>query len=195
MSTSPKALGVEELSFQLFMDRDLSSYWVYLIGQHEADYVIEEIKAELCALDEGALVEALDASPGAESLLRELPARAAGILLVGATGYGEEDWAVLDRQRTSLQRAGSTVFLTTAASFDALMRAAPNLASWLNAFEREDARARIEERRGQRLEALRSTLGKADDEVIREAEAGRLPRDPEYAEWLTLLGRGDLLDA
>jgi hypothetical protein len=33
-----------------------------------------------------------------------------------------------------------------------------------------------------------------DDEVIAAARSGALPRDPEYAEWLVLVGQGDLLD-
>jgi hypothetical protein len=41
--------------------------------------------------------------------------------------------------------------------------------------------------------ALRRWSGLEDLEVIRRAEAGTLSPDPEYAEWLTLLGRGDLL--
>jgi hypothetical protein len=43
----------------------------------------------------------------------------------------------------------------------------------------------------QRLVALRMALG--DAEVIRLAEQGTLPLDPQYAEWLALLRRGDLL--
>jgi hypothetical protein len=31
--------------------------------------------------------------------------------------------------------------------------------------------------------------------VIAAAAEQTLPRDPEFAEWLVLLGRGDLLDA
>jgi hypothetical protein len=45
----------------------------------------------------------------------------------------------------------------------------------------------------QRLAALRAWASCGDAEVIQLAETGQLPRDPEYAEWLTLLGRGDLL--
>jgi hypothetical protein len=46
----------------------------------------------------------------------------------------------------------------------------------------------------QRLAALQQSTGKTDAEVIRLAEAGQLPRDPEYGEWLVLLDRGDLLE-
>lgn len=48
--------------------------------------------------------------------------------------------------------------------------------------------------RAQRLEALRGWAARSDADVVRAAEQGTLPRDPEYAEWLVLLGRGDLLD-
>ena len=45
----------------------------------------------------------------------------------------------------------------------------------------------------ERLESLRQWSGMTDEEVITRAEQGTLPGDPPYAEWLVLLGRGDLL--
>jgi hypothetical protein len=76
------------------------------------------------------------------------------------------------------------------------MEAAPNLASWLGGlvFSRQDPGERLAALRQQRLASLRAWSSKTDEDVIRDAEAGTLPRDPEYAEWLVLLGRGDLLD-
>lgn len=87
--------------------------------------------------------------------------------------------------------------MTTPASFAELMRVAPNLASWLGGlvFSHEDPDALARAQIGPRLDALHAWSGKSDAEVVEEAEQGRLPRDPEYAEWLVLLGRGDLLDA
>jgi len=46
----------------------------------------------------------------------------------------------------------------------------------------------------ERIDALQEYLGKTNDEVITLAENRQLPTDPEYAEWLILLNRGDLLE-
>jgi hypothetical protein len=45
-----------------------------------------------------------------------------------------------------------------------------------------------------RLAALRAWASKTDGEVVAAARDGTLPLDPEYAEWLVLLGHGELLD-
>lgn len=45
----------------------------------------------------------------------------------------------------------------------------------------------------QRLDSLREWSGKTDAMVIAEATDHTMPRDPQYAEWLVLLGRSDLL--
>jgi hypothetical protein len=46
----------------------------------------------------------------------------------------------------------------------------------------------------QRLEALPQFTGKTDLDVMHLAGTGQLPTDPEYGEWLVLLGRGDLIE-
>jgi hypothetical protein len=86
--------------------------------------------------------------------------------------------------------------VTTPDSFGQLMQAAPNLASWLGAlaFQYEDPSAWEADLRARRLAALRSWAGRSDEDVVRAASQGRLPTDPEYAEWLVLLGRSDLID-
>ena len=197
MITQPTSIGTGELALRLLATRGAPSYWVVLVQPAGAIRSIDEITAELHALDESIEVDAIESSGGATGLLHSLPTLANEVLLIGAQSYTEADWVVLDRRRSSLAREGATVFLTTPTSFDVLMRVAPNLASWFGGFvfARDDGRAGVEARRAERLDALRAWARRADDDVILAAVEGRLPRDPEYAEWLTLLGRGDLLDA
>jgi len=45
----------------------------------------------------------------------------------------------------------------------------------------------------ERLAILRNAHRLTDEQVIRMAEEGTLPREPSFAEWLLLIGRGDLL--
>jgi hypothetical protein len=72
----------------------------------------------------------------------------------------------------------------------------PNFASWIGSRVYElqlglEILTEVESQ--QRLEALQKFTGKTNVEVIRLAETGQLPTNPEYGEWLVLLGRGDLL--
>jgi hypothetical protein len=50
-----------------------------------------------------------------------------------------------------------------------------------------------EEERQRRLADLAAHYKLDNEQVIRLAEARTLPPDPEFVEWLVLLGRGDLL--
>jgi hypothetical protein len=196
VSAVPKIAGTT--TFALYLTAiPTAAYVVYLIQPGEPAEVARDIAAELGALDEQTKVEIIESSPGAARLLESVPGCKANILIVDAATYVAADWRLLDRRRSTLAREGITVLLTTPASFSALMRVAPNLASWLGGFvfTHEDPSAVTEQQRARRLAALRAWSGKTDEEVLADAEQGSLPRDPEYASWLVLLGRGDLLDA
>jgi hypothetical protein len=196
VSTTPTLLGTTMLALYLTAI-PTAAYVVYLIQPEESVDVANDLAAELGVLDEQMKVDIIESSPGATRLLESVSASTANVLIVGAERYMEADWRLLDRRRSALAREGVTLLLTTPANFSALMRVAPNLASWLGGFvfTHEDPRPHVEEQRARCLSALRAWAGKTDEEVIRAAEKGHLPRDPEYASWLVLLGRGDLLDA
>lgn len=187
--------SVGELALRLIAIRGAAAYAAYLVAAGAAPDVIAELGEELSAFDPELAIEILGPGSG-EQLLRALARPTREVVVVDAAAYGERDWGLLDRRRSSLARAGLLVFVTTPASFEKLMQTAPNLASWLGAFVFEQAREAQgnAEAREQRLAALRSWAQKSDQDVIVAATQGLLPADPAYAEWLVLLGRGDLLD-
>ena len=183
-----------ELALRLIAIRGTAAYAAYLVAAGAVADAIEELREELVAFDAGLAIEVLRPGSG-ERLVVALPGVTSEVVLVDAASYGERDWRVLDRRRSALARAGLMVFVTTPGSFGVLMQAAPNLSSWLGGFVFErppDAAA--DEAREQRLAALRAWAQRSDADVIQAATRGQLPADPEYAEWLVLLGRGDLLD-
>jgi hypothetical protein len=196
MTIAPRPLGTAGLCLRLTALRGASPYLVYLVEAGSSGRVMAELEADLRSFEEAVRIDAVPSSPGAPHVLAHLPSMVGGVLLVGAEGYEESDWRLLDRRRSALTRPGATVFLTTAASFAILMRVAPNLASWFGGlvFTHVDVDAPDPVEREERLAALRAWSGKTDDDVLRAAADGTLPRDPEYASWLVLLGRGDLLD-
>jgi len=120
-------------------------------------------------------------------------ARSDGIAIItGIHAFTDSDWHRVDLNRTRLQRTGTTVLVLDPTSIEHLENKAPNLASWIggNIWHLEQARPLDGALVEQRLGALRRWSKLEDPEIIRRAEAGNLPPDPEYAEWLTLLGRG-----
>lgn len=93
-------------------------------------------------------------------------------------------------------REGCVVLVLSEQGAQRMFRAAPNLTSWIGAatWSFDDTIPTLSaEEREQRLEALRAWSSLTDTEVIEQAERGELPGDPEYAEWLVLLDRGDLI--
>jgi len=131
-----------------------------------------------------ALVESVQAASNRTVVLSELE------------GFADSDWQHVDLLRSRLAREGSTILILSSSAASRFAESAPNLSSWLGStIWRADLDADILSplETEQRLIALRESAGLGDDEVLARAERGELPGDPEFAEWLILLGRGDLV--
>jgi hypothetical protein len=188
-------LGADELALRLCALRGTAAYAAYLVEAPDLEAALAELEGELRALTSDAAVVRL--SPhSSEQLIADLAATSVEIVVVDARRFSANEWAQIDRRRSSIAHRGVLVFATTPASFDDLMRHAPNLASWLGGevFAYPDTEATVAAHRERRLAALRAWASKTDDEILEAARAGTLSGDPEYAEWLVLLGHGELLD-
>jgi hypothetical protein len=196
MDVSLPTLDPVEFALRCAASEGEAAYLLYVVPSDQSAELIEEVSNELPAMG----IDVRVMGPLATDVLEQVAKAGEGeALLLDATRYGKDDWSLLDRRRSSLQRSGTTALITTPESFADAMRFAPNLMSWLGAevFASPDPKAVAAEhaRDGQlRLEALRRWSGLTDEVVLEAAAAKTLPRDPEYAEWLVLLGRGDLLD-
>ncbi|HEX7837637.1 MAG TPA: hypothetical protein VF469_09255 [Kofleriaceae bacterium] len=187
-------VDVPQLALRLHAERPGATYAVYVVPPGQVPGVITDLGEELSSFDPAVATAALRPATGAQ-LIRDL-AGTGDAVLIDAASFGRLDWSLVDRRRSSLSRGGMLVLVTTPDGFGQLMQAAPNLASWLGAlaFQYEDPSAWEADLRARRLAALRSWAGRSDEDVVRAASQGRLPADPEYAEWLVLLGHGDLID-
>jgi hypothetical protein len=185
-------LAVDGLAARLNALRGTAAYAAYLVEAADINAIAAELADELKALTSGDDVIGLSPA-SAEQLVNDLSATHE-IVIVDAHSYAALEWAQVDRRRSEIEHRGIMVFITTPQSFDALMRSAPNLASWINEVFAHPARSSFAQHSASRLAALRAWADKTDEQVIEAARAGALPRDPEYAEWLVLLGHGDLLD-
>jgi hypothetical protein len=169
-------------------------YAAYLAPIGHLERALVELEEEFRALAPHVAVVRISPRDGTQ-FVADLVATSIEIVLVDAHLFSLDDWALLDRRRSSIAHRGVVVFVTTLTNFADLMRIAPNLASWLGgdvvAYPDADTSATADRER--RLAALRAWASKTDPEVVEAARAGTLPRDPEYAEWLVLLGHSDLI--
>lgn len=108
-----------------------------------------------------------------------------------------QHWRHFDYARSQFSHDKGGILLMTPHSAEQFQIYAPNFASWVGSRVYNlqlGLEILTEAESQQRLEALRQSTGKTDAEVIDLAETGQLPTDPEYGEWLVLLGKGDLLE-
>jgi hypothetical protein len=138
------------------------------------------------------------ATAGPEELLRAIDESSSDYLLLhNFENWSEKEWRCFDGFRHQLNQGkqGGTLCLTEK-SLRSMLSFAPNFASWVgNKIYQVVLNSYLltEEQSQSRLVSLRKWSGWSDAEVIRQAESDQLPPDPEYAEWLILLDRGDLV--
>jgi hypothetical protein len=195
MSVHPTPTELGDFAFEV-LERPGPNEWFALVTpEDEVQQVANALQGELLAIDEVELAH-LHARTSDEIAGFVHSHRTGVLLLSGQDAFGPLEWQKLDGFRSLLQRDGASVFILGEAALGELFRHAPNLSSWLGGsvwrLERQDHTLSAREKQ-ERLESLRQWSGMTDEDVITRAEQGTLPGDPPYAEWLVLLGRGELL--
>ena len=118
------------------------------------------------------------------------------VLICDLDGWGDNDWAAFDIQRSALERRGAMMFVLSAASLLRLSNIAPNIRSYIGGsiFQLASAGGILTNpERDSRIKDLESHYGISSQDVIEKAEQHALALDPNFVEWLVLLGRGDLV--
>ena len=118
------------------------------------------------------------------------------VILSGFESFKAALWSMWDINRSGLVRPGPIVLWVSAAALTKLCVSAPNIRSFIGgsmfalspsgkAMTEAEVRARTKE--------LEKHYAMRGQEVIERAIAGNLPPEPQFVEWLILLGRGDLV--
>jgi len=172
------------------------AWFALLAAEPEVTAVADRLAEEIAMLGD-TQPRRVDGGTGAVAIGAE--ARGAGgrlLVIAGVEGLGAEGWRHLDLLRSQIVRDEPVVLVLSQRAFERLMRNAPNIASVLGgAVWTLDPTAEVltEDEKERRLRGLRAWSGLADAELVARVERGTLPLEPEHAEWLVLLGRGDLL--
>ena len=118
------------------------------------------------------------------------------VVLFGFEGRSKEFWTSLDINRSALERPGALFFWLSPSAFSELCRYSPNIKSYIGTtiFPYSGVKGALtHEARQQRLRELGEKFKMKDAEVIEKAEKKELEQEPEFVEWLLLLGRSDLV--
>ena len=174
--------------------------------QAPIDGLLDELRDELLFALEGeqadgqqadgesAEVDSLEVDGDIAALIQRVASgRTGDVVLASIRQLDPASWQRLDAARTRFEAGPRVVLVMDASSRDALARNAPHLWSWIvpRVFEIDPDVGRLDVEA--RLASLREGTGLSDEEVIRRARHGDLPPDPIFAEWLALLGRGELI--
>jgi inactivated superfamily I helicase len=196
-------IGPGEFAGQLTLDRSgddasVIERWYRLVlpkgydPAEQAARLLQEIETV-----RGTTGVSANAAAGPTALVRVV--RAAGnkpIVLFGVDRYSQADWRHVDLLRSQLLGSGTKVLLSGPEVIARMENWAPNLASLVGGSSWQldpDADSLSPQECEARLQALRHAWHQTDAEVVAMAENKQLPPEPDYAEWLVLLGRGELL--
>lgn len=191
----PQRIGTGELAMRA-VNRPGAWFVLLVADPEECKRAAREVLDELSLLAHNKPLDIV-AGPDPAALAQAFEGSTAGELVVsGLELFSGDEWAYVDRQRSQFQRRRCVILVLPIQSMELLMHRAPNLASWIGSTVwtwDESADELSSEEREQRLASLRDWAGFSDSELIRRARTGNLPDDPEYAEWLVLIGKGDLI--
>jgi hypothetical protein len=118
------------------------------------------------------------------------------VILIGFEGRTQEFWASIDINRSGFERTGGLFFWLTSNALSDLCRYAPNIKSYIGTaiFLFSGVKGALtSERRKERIEEFEEKFGMSNAQLIKKAEEHQIEPEPEFVEWLLLLGRGDLV--
>ena len=186
-----KALPRFELS-SLVALQDAEGAWM-VVGAARPSEEAAELALEIgAALDTEVEVINIDEATGIAELSEQSAERPVVFLALGSANA-----LPLDEQRSKLRRKRSATLVMSLDAATNLASRAPHFTSWIGSEIRfvEEDRFLETEAKDARLDALRAKHAMSDATLLARAAAGELDADPDLAEWLVLLDRGDLLEA
>ncbi len=192
---NPPRTTIAEFASRVLLRANDGDWLVLMAPALEQSRVIDELTGELAQL--GGLPQVIHAAADVRGLIAQLVQGGTHISIVSGLDLDSEAWRRLDAMRSRLGGRAPVVAVIDRASADKMAASAPNILSWAGGavFELQPEEERLSQaERDDRLTALRDAFGLTDAEVIKQAQEHLISPEPEFSEWLALLGRGDLID-
>ena len=195
MSIDLPSIDISALAFEVAERSDTNAWTTVVVSDGSPHDIVDSLRAALRQIAD--LDCAIFEEPSVDRLATELHrAKEPVAIVAGLDRLVPSDWVRLDGARPRLARAGAVVLMLSAPAAEQLIRFAPNLLSWLGTIRAlTPSAAPLSPAESEpRLASLRAHFGFSDEELLARADRHDLPADPEIAEWLVLLGRGELLE-
>lgn len=188
----PEPISGWPLAARLADSAALPNVWrLLIVADGIEEQVAESMRDELASLVDAPVVH--ERILGADDVIAAAARHHENLLVLsGLSRLDAAGWRDLDVNRSRLERLAPTLLVVSSAAARTMPTSAPNLWSWIgDGVWRYEPEGGLSDRaREQRLDELRRHFRFDDEELLRRARAGQLPKDPEIAEWLVLLGEG-----
>jgi len=194
MST-PVATSISEFVLRAAARPAEGDWLVLIVPAANVAAVAQAVVIELAAIAKRKC-EHISDSANPRELVRAIRRHRQSLVVVsGLQHFSAVEWNSLDSMRSLLEGMSTVVFVLSDQQGTMMLDHSPNVASWFagGIWQLEDNREQEERQRRERLAAFRRATNLSDDEVVQRAQSGTLDDEPVFAEWLTLLGRADLI--
>jgi hypothetical protein len=188
-------VGLAEIADRISMEPD--GWFVVVVDDARIMAITATLREELASQleeEEGRGVDVVaNVGRGAAAVMALSRFRAEDVVILPLLAEEAVEVArALDFWRTRLHGPVG-VIVTSNEGVQAIAREAPSFWSWIGprAFKIDEDVGRLDAET--RLASLRQGTGLTDQAILERAQAGTLPADPVFAEWLSLLGKGRLL--
>lgn len=197
MSVSPRPISLPEFSLRVATRPAKGDWFALATRPDQLAETRDALAADVAAFTQAApkVTSIVENSRG---FVRAIRASTDDVAIIGGLeSFSDVDWRSVDLMRSGLEGARTVVLLMSPKQLDLVAGCAPNLASWLTGgiwrLDEDIEQLSATERAG-RLETLRTSTGMSDEDIIKAAQDGALSREPQFTEWLLLLGRSDLIE-
>jgi hypothetical protein len=185
-----------EIAERLDLLDDAPRSWMALVPATRNGELQSDLTSELSAILERP-VRVLPLAVPIEKLSESLHEPSDDVVvLIGSPAIAVGEWSTMDMNRSRLEREGPAILWLSPEQVSQMSQYAPNIKSYVGGsiFRVTPDEIPINESdRKRRLEELSDQYGWSNQELISRASSGGLTSEPEIAEWLVLLGRGDLI--
>ena len=197
MSLDLRPISLPEFSLRVATRPAKGDWFVLATPPHQLAETQETLEADVEAFTQ-VTPRVTSTVENSRDLVRAIRASPDGVVLIGGLeSFSDVEWRSVDLMRSRLEGDRTVVLLLSPKQLYLLVGSAPNLASWLTGGIwrlDEDVEQLSETERAGRLETLRTSTGMSDEDIIKGAQNGTLSREPQFTEWLLLLGRSDLIE-
>ncbi|MDJ0615545.1 MAG: hypothetical protein QNJ63_02160 [Calothrix sp. MO_192.B10] len=194
-------MNIKSISIDEFLQRVGSqphgNIWSVLVTPNSDNYeVVEELEETLSIFTESE-VGIISANVPVNIIVDNIKKSAENYLIIYKfENWNNHNWREFDQMRSRLFKKFGVVLVMSQETVKNMFTNAPNIVSWIGSRVYKFAQGMellTEEECKTRLLALQEWSGYSNTKVIELAESQQLPSDPEYGEWLVLLGREDLI--